>query len=322
MAIVQTVCGEISDSELGPTLTHEHLICDFSATGGNPANKMEDWELIARELLHFREAGGRSIFEVTPHGLGNDPKALRRISEASEVHIVYGTAFYVEETYPAWVRTAAIDKIADFFISQIESGCEGIRAGLIGELASHNDDYPIADGYRLREGEERVFRAAALAQRRTGVAISTHACLGRGGHAQLDVLENAGADPSRVVIGHCDTYASDNAELDLAYYLPILKRGAYVQFDLIGWTDEWPMCMTDEFRAKRLSSLIEYGHGDQLMISTDTSRLSHLHSNGGRGFDYVWRTFLPLLRAEGVTEESIQKILVENPRRIAAVGAA
>jgi len=322
MGVVQTVCGEISDSELGATLTHEHLICDFSTTGGSPANKMSDWELIARELLSFREVGGRAIFEVTPHGLGNDPEALRRISEASDVHIVYGTAFYVEETYPLWVTTTTVEKIADFFVSQIESGYEGIRAGLIGELASHNDDYPRTDGYRLSIGEERVFRAAALAQQQTGVAISTHACLGRGGHAQLDVLENAGADLSRVVIGHCDTYVNDDAESDLAYYLPILKRGAYVQFDLIGWNDEWPMCMTDELRARRLSSLIESGYGDRLMISTDTCRLSHLHTNGGRGFDYVWRTFLPLLRAEGVTEQAIQKILVENPRRIAAISIA
>jgi phosphotriesterase-related protein len=73
----------------------------------------------------------------------------------------------------------------------------------------HNDFYP-GNEYRLSEAETKVFRAAAGAQKRTGAAISTHASLGRGGHAQLDVLEAAGADLSRVVIGHCDTYANED----------------------------------------------------------------------------------------------------------------
>lgn len=62
-------------------------------------------------------------------------------------------------------------------------------AGLIGELMSHNQPEPDPTGYRLHEVEHRIFQAAASAQRRTRVAISTHAALGRGGLAQLDVLD-------------------------------------------------------------------------------------------------------------------------------------
>jgi phosphotriesterase-related protein len=151
------------------------------------------------------------------------------------VQVVSGIAFYDQSTYPEWVRSASVEAIADYFVRLLEEGEHGVRAGLIGEVMSHNEPVANAAGYRLEPLEHRVFVAAAQAQRRTGAAISTHASLGRAGPAQLDVFERSGADLSRVVIGHCDAHVHDDIALDLAYYLPILQRGAYCQFDMIGW---------------------------------------------------------------------------------------
>jgi len=314
---VITVCGDLAPENLGAVLVHEHLMCDFALTGGKPQDRMSDWTVIPPELEIFKRAGGGAIFELTPLGLGNDSQALKRISAASGVPIVRGISFYVEETYPKWVWFATPQVIADFFVEHIEEGENRIRAGLIGEVTSHNEALPDAEAYRLHDCEAKVFCAAAQAQRRTGVAITTHAALGRAGHAQLATLESAGADLSRVVIGHCDTHAHFEEERDMAYYLPILDRGAYVEFDLIGWNHEWPGSMTDEVRAHRLASLIRQGYTRQLMLSTDTCRLSHLRCRGGRGYDYLWAHFLPLLRAQGVSENDIRIMLVENPRRVA-----
>jgi phosphotriesterase-related protein len=100
------------------------------------------------------------------------------------------------------------------------------------------------------------------------------------------------------------------------YYLPILKRGACVQFDLIGWNREWAGIMTDDIRAHRLSSLVSQDYSSQLLLSTDTCRLSQLHYYGGRGYDYVWTHFLPLLRAQGITAYQIETILISNPSRL------
>src|SRR5688572_15418186 len=88
--LARTVWGEISADKLGAILTHEHLYCDFSIRGGNPDNKMLNKEVTVRELSYFNEAGGGTIFELTPLGLGTDPEALRFISEASGVHILRG----------------------------------------------------------------------------------------------------------------------------------------------------------------------------------------------------------------------------------------
>jgi phosphotriesterase-related protein len=144
------------------------------------------------------------------------------------------------------------------------------------------------------------------------VAISTHAALGRAGHAQLDVLEKAGANLERVAIGHCDAHWHEDAELDLPYYLPILKRGAYCQFDLVGWTELAP----DTVRADRIAALASLGHAHKLLLSSDTCRLSQLHRHGGRGFDYLWTVFQSELRRRGVTAPQWRAMLVHAPRAL------
>lgn len=309
---VITVTGDIAPDELGATLVHEHLYCDISIHSGKADNRVMDVPLVAEELAPFRQAGGCSVVEVTPEGIGRNPLKLREISQLSGVSIISGIAFYDESTYPTWLHTATVDQIEDYFVRQIEEGTDGVRAGLIGELTSHNETHPNPTGYRLREPETRVFQAAASAQEHTGVAISTHAALGRGGHAQLDVLEQAGANLEKVAIGHCDAHWHPDIERDLAYYLPILERGAYCQFDLIGWTQFAP----DEARAERIKALVDLGYEKQIMLSTDTFRQSQLHRNGGRGFDFLWRSFLPRLRKRGLSDTQIHSMSVEAPRNL------
>lgn len=311
---ITTVTGDIPANELGATLAHEHLYCDISVHSGRADNTLTDVPAVVEEMEWFRRAGGRTIVEVTPVGIGRDAGKLREISEASGVPVVSGIAFYDQSTYPDWVRSASAEVIADYFVRHLEEGEHGVRAGLIGEVMSHNEPKANASGYRLEPLEHRVFVGAAQAQRRTGAAISTHASLGRAGHAQLDVLERAGADLTRVVIGHCDAHVHDDIALDLAYYLPILQRGAYCQFDMIGWE----MLAPDEARAERIATLVRLGHSRKITLSTDTCRLSQFRRNGGRGYDYLWTSFLPRLRRLGVTEEQIAQMLVDAPRTLLA----
>jgi phosphotriesterase-related protein len=313
---ITTVTGDIPANELGATLAHEHLYCDISVHSGRADNRLTDVAAVVGEMEWFRRAGGRTIVEVTPEGIGRDAGKLREISEASGVQVVSGIAFYDQSTYPEWVRSASVEAIADYFVRLLEEGEQGVRAGLIGEVMSHNEPVPNAAGYRLEPLEHRVFVAAAQAQRRTGAAISTHASLGRAGHAQLDVFERSGADLSRVVIGHCDAHVHDDIALDLAYYLPILQRGAYCQFDMIGWE----MLAPDEARAERIAALVRLGHARKITLSTDTCRLSQFRRNGGRGYDYLWTSFLPRLRRWGVTDEQIRLMLVDAPGTLLARG--
>ena len=311
---VMTVTGQAPGEQLGPTSMHEHLYCDISVQSGREDNILTDVPLMVDELAHVWRAGGRTVVDVTPEGIGRNPPMLKGISDGSGVQVVSGIAFYTEETYPAWVRGSTETQVADYFVREIEEGRDGVRAGLIGELASHNAERPEPAAYRLTEAETHVFRAAAQAQRRTGVALTTHASLGRGGHAQLAVLERAGADLGRVAIGHCDAHWHADPDRDLDYYLPILERGAFCSFDLIGWSELAP----DEIRAERIAALVRLGYAHQIILGSDTCRRSQLRANGGRGLDFLWTSFLPRLRALGVTESEIGSMLVDAPRRLLA----
>jgi phosphotriesterase-related protein len=312
MREIMTVTGPIPPSALGPTLAHEHLYCDLSAHSGRSDNDVTDIAVMIGEMAPFRAAGGRTIIEVTCEGIGRDPVKLRELSESSGVQVVSGVALYDYGTWPDWARQADAGKIADFFAAEIEEGRDGVRAGVIGEIASHNATEPDPRAYELNEHEHRLFQAAAWAQRRTGAGIITHAALGRGGHAQLDALEQAGAQLTRAAIGHCDAHWHADIENDMAYYLPVLSRGAFCAFDLIGWTE----LMSDELRAERVAALARMGYAGQLLLSTDTCRRSQLRANGGRGFDYVFTSFLPRLRQCGVTEAQIRSMTVDAPRKL------
>jgi len=309
-----TVTGQVSGEQLGPTSVHEHLYCDISVQSGREDNILTDVPLMVGELAYLRGAGGRTVVDVTPEGIGRNPAMLKAISEGSGVQVVSGIAFYTEGTYPAWVRGSTETQLADYFVREIEEGRDGVCAGLIGELASHNEERPKPAAYQLTEAESHVFRAAAQAQRRTGVAITTHASLGRGGHAQLAVLERAGADLSRVAIGHCAAHWHADPERDLDYYLPILARGAFCSFDLIGWGELAP----DEVRAERIAALARLGYARQIVLGSDTCRRSQLRANGGRGLDFLWTSFSPRLAALGVSESDIKSLLVDAPRKLLA----
>ena len=283
---------------------------DLSAYGSKD-NVIMDPSLISEELHYFRMAGGCSVVEMTPVDIGRSAENLKKICETSGVQIVSGISLYQEYSYPAWVFKANANQITEFFVNEIEKGTHGVRAGLIGELASHDVLESTSKGYRLSDIEIRVFEAAAKAQKHTGVALCTHACEGHGGIAQLDILEKSGADLSKVAIGHCDGQLhGENCDMD--YYLAILERGAYCSFDLIGWQDVMP----DEIRANRIASLVRLGYENKILLSTDTCRLSQLHHYHGRGFDYLLKTFVPLLKSRSITDSQLNSMLVNAPKEL------
>ena len=303
----QTVTGGVDARDLGLVLPHEHLIHSISVHSGRADNACLDVELAAAECRRFREAGGGAICDVTPLGLGRDLTALRAVSEASGVPVISALGLYDTWTQPDEVRGRPARVVADY----LERGAEG--CGLIGEIASHNESgHADWRRYAFYASERDLFAGAAQAQRRTGLAVTTHASLGRGGVAQARLLIDSGADPARVIIGHCDAHLHDDESLDLDYYEALLSLGVYLEFDLFGWEELAP----DALRARRIATLCAAGNAGRLLISTDTCRRSQLHACGGRGFDYLFTSVIPALRAAGVRQVHIDTMTRANPARL------
>jgi phosphotriesterase-related protein len=121
----------------------------------------------------------------------------------------------------------------------------------------------------------------------------------------LDLFEAEGVDPSRVIVGHTDQNA------DVRFLEALCRRGAWVQFDVIG-KQHW---MLDETRAELAANLIQRGFGRQLLLGSDRARKAELLKYGGSGYRHLLLTFVPMLRAAGLDEAAIRMLLVENPAR-------
>ncbi len=173
--------------------------------------------------------------------------------------------------------------MADLIVRDIEEGTDGVRAGIIGEIGCDRVITAV---------EERSFRAAARAHRRTGLTITTHAARWPVGNAQLDLLTEEGVDPARVVIGHCDMVP------DHDYHLALARRGAWVQFDTVQGVHEWDTPQ----RLDWLRSLADHGFLDRVLLSQDVCLRSDYVAMGGSGYAYVVTAFADRLKDAGFDE--------------------
>jgi predicted metal-dependent phosphotriesterase family hydrolase len=305
--MVMTVRGPVSASELGFTQTHEHLLLnvEWIETRFSLDGILDDEALAIEELSAFGAAGGRTIVDLTNVGLRREPLGVRRISEATGVHVVMGCGWYRQPYYPAeaLIDRTSTDALADRLIFEIEHGLDDtdVRPGIIGEIGSHKDF--------VSAQEERVFRAAGRAAARTGLAVSTHSVASPVGLEHLRLLCEEGADPARVVIGHSDSYPY------VEYLDALLRQGAYAQFDNIGYN--LPGVAAVESRLiPTIVELVRRGWSRQLLFSQDVCHRSLLKAYGGNGYDYILRCFLPRLRDAGIDESTLVQITVDNPRRM------
>jgi len=302
---IMTVRGPIKAQDLGVTLTHEHLLAN-SLLEYRSGGFMMDVDVACEELSHFVAAGGGTLVDLTTDELGRSPLALREISERTGVHVVMGSGHYREPYFDKdWFDRTSTDEIADLIVrdATVGVGETGVRSGIIGEIG--------ADKWYLTAAEERSLRAAARAQIKTGLTLSTHACRWPVGTKQIEILEHEGVALDRVVIGHVDTVPTPG------YALEIARRGCWVEFDGFGTDYAHDM----EFALRTMRSLADAGHFGQLLVSQDVFLRPHLHTFGGNGYDFVPRELPAMLRRHGFTDAETTTLLVDNPRR-ALSGAA
>jgi phosphotriesterase-related protein len=303
---IQTVLGPILPEALGVTLMHEHTFFDAWEFAGRLSYDpiVDDEALLIEELAIYRDAGGTALVDVTTIGIERNPGGMRRLAEATGLHIVMGAGWYRERVYPSYVYELSANQLADLLIKEFAEGAEGtgVRPGIIGEIGTER--------FHITPAEERVFRAAARAQRETGAAITTHSThFGDLALEQVALLTEEGVLPERMVIGHV------GERRGAADVLAIAQTGVYVQIDHVGWTPSLG-AQPEAQRARNAVEVVRAGHLDQLLISMDICANSRLHWGGGHGYDYLLREFVPMLHEEGLTESEVHTILVDNPRRV------
>ncbi|MGH9470523.1 MAG: phosphotriesterase family protein [Terriglobia bacterium] len=300
---IMTARGPLPASEAGYTLSHEHVLSDLWKMLRTYDAILDDEELAIQELASYKVSGGSTLVDLTCGGMGRNPEALRRISEATGVHIILGAGWYRQEVYPHAIYEKDTNSLASIVIEELTAGIDGadVRAGVIGEIGTGRGG--------ITPAEERVFRACARAQRETGAAIVTHTThFGELAREQIALLREEGVLPDRMMISHLGD------RIDPRPLLAIAREGVYLSVDNIGYRGHgYP---DDTVRAVNICCLIAEGHLDQLLLGGDVCMKSHLAAYGGKGYAHVQLRFLPMLRSRGVSEEAIYQITVANPARL------
>jgi phosphotriesterase-related protein len=336
---VQTVLGTIAPEAMGVTLPHEHLLIDFKVMFSEPtaasdkgrawepvslanlgwvrrhfnANldnlRLTDEEVAADEIRLFKHAGGSTVVDPTPKTLARDPLALARIARATGLNVVMGSGYYVAASHPPDMDGKRVDDFAREMIADVTVGAgdTGVRAGLLGEIGTT---------YPWTENEQKVLRAAAIAQRETGAPLMVHP----GRHPKMPIelaefIEKEGGDVRRTIMCHIDrTIADVRAVIDLA------QTGIWLEYDLFGMESSYypydPSfdMPNDGGRMAHILALIEAGHGDRLLLSHDIAYKTSLVKYGGYGYHHLLVNVVPRLRAKGVDDAGLRCLLVDNPR--------
>jgi phosphotriesterase-related protein len=337
------VLGAIAAEAAGVTLPHEHLLIDFKVMFVEPAaasDKGRAWEpvslanlgwirqnfnsnldnlrlvdeRVARdEILLFKQVGGQTVIDPTNRSLGRDPLALARIARATGLNVVMGAGYYVAAAHPPDMDARSADDLAREIVADVRAGAgdTGVRAGLIGEIGC---TWPWTDN------EKKVVRAAVAAQRETGAPLMIHP--GRNPGAPMEIAEfvqREGGDLRRTIMCHIDrTIADVKAVIDLA------RTGMWLEYDLFGLeTSYYPYqpsfdMPNDGGRMAHVLALMEAGHTGQILLSHDIAYKHCLVAYGGYGYHHLLVNVVPRLRAKGVDDAGLRRLLVENPARAIA----
>jgi phosphotriesterase-related protein len=335
---VQTVLGTIAPAQMGVTLPHEHLLIDFKVMFAEPAAasdkgrayepvslanlgwvrqhfnanldnlRLTDERVAADEILLFKHAGGSTVVDPTPRTLARDPRALARIARATGLNVVMGAGYYVHASHPPDMDRRSVDELARELIADVTTGVgdTGIRAGLLGEIGTT---------WPWTENEKKVLRAAIAAQRETGAPLMIHP--GRHPRMPMELAEfvrKEGGDLRRTIMCHiCRTIADVKEVLDLA------QTGLWLEYDLFGLENSYypynPSfdMPNDGGRMAHVLALMAAGHQDQLLLSHDIAYKTSLVTYGGYGYHHLLVNVVPRLRAKGVDDAGLRRLLVENP---------
>jgi phosphotriesterase-related protein len=320
MATVQTVLGPVDASELGFTLSHEHVIVSNGQDRQNYPwlyDRQKTLDAAVEKMRELKAGGVDSMIDLTTPDLGRDIEFIVDASRASGVHVIAGTGLWRD--MPRSVMERDIDATADIFVREIEVGIgeTSVRAGAI-KVAN---DAP--EGFD--EAHVRVLRAAARACRRTGVPISTHHnALLQMGTTQVRIFKEEGTPMHHVCIGH----SADTT--DVEYLDSLLREGVYVSMDRYPGRAPRP---TWQQRNATLKALLDRGWGERLMLGHDGWVAAWIRAGeDSTQAPYAWatsnpepynpdgmlhltRVAIPAMLEMGITQEQVDLMTREVPRR-------
>ena len=130
----------------------------------------------------------------------------------------------------------------------------------------------------------------------------------------MEIFEDEGVDLNRVYVGH------SNDTTDTDYLVGLLEKGVWIGLDRYPRTREG----TPDWRGRTETAkkLIDAGYGHRIMLGHDWATTVTVANKEERetrargnpdGYLFISRNVLPVLRELGASEETVTKIMVDNP---------
>ncbi len=221
-----------------------------------------------------------------------------------------GAGHYFEISLGEPFRARTLDSITEEIIRDVTEGVNGtdVRAGLIGEIGTSS---PIT------ENEEKSLRASAQAQAQTGAPLMIHLNgWEREGEKVLDIIEEEGGELTKTILCHMNP-----SWMDLDYQRRLGERGAYLEYDMMGMTYEYPpnkLCPDDSVTVGAIKQLVDDGFLERILMSQDVFLKSQFRRYGGVGFTHIFTTLRKQYERLGVRESELTTIFKQNPQRVLA----
>ncbi|MFJ6559851.1 phosphotriesterase [Streptomyces sp. NPDC091412] len=316
---VNTVLGPVPAEQLGVVSVHEALLSVLP--GAEHAfdvtlDRAEIFETLAAKLRDFRAHGGGTIVDSTGMFHGRDVRLYETLSRTTGVHIVASTGQGPEELLGGYFLTPQTnpptpwpaEKFADLFTQEITEGMVVPRverrgpAGLVATAATRTGTTAT---------DESLLRGAARTALATSVAVSIR--YGADAVHDLDIVLDEKLPADRVVVGGLDRKDAVAAGAPAK----VAGRGAYVALDHVGTEDAEHL--TDAERAALVAVLVQAGLGDRILLSASATGVAKGHPANDLPYSHVLTAFVPLLKARGLGDDDVRRILVANPRDLLAV---
>ncbi|GLZ46282.1 phosphotriesterase [Actinomycetospora sp. NBRC 106375] len=321
MPSVETVRGPVDVGDLGTTLMHEHVFVLTPDMMQNYGDEYWDEEVRVADaidkLRRLRDLGVTTIVDPTVVGLGRYIPRVARINAEVDLNIVVATGLYTFDEIPHYLHYRGPGTLLGGDEPMVEMFVKDIREGIGGTGIKAAFLKGVVEERGLTPDQRRVQLAIAETHTETGVPITVHTnSAHQTGRLALDLYDEVGVDLMKVVVGH----AGDTNDLD--YLREIMDRGATIGCDRFGLD----LFNPTEQRVATIAALCAQGYADRIVLAHDAACYMDFFSGEASQaalaqaapnwhYEHIHHDVLPALREQGVTEDQLTTMLVENPRR-------
>jgi phosphotriesterase-related protein len=313
VATVESVNGPIDVEQLGPTLIHEHFRATDEATRfqfPHLYDEQAEWEAALSDAAAAKGHGIQTVVEPSAMFLHRDAAFSKRVADESGLNVVLATGIYTYDHLPQFLFNRDEDGVAAIFVHEFEHGIQGtgIKPAFL---------KCAADAPGVTPNIEKVHRAVARAAKQSGKPIMAHSHPASGtGLEQMRIFSEEGVDPATVQVAH----TGDTDDLD--YIERLLETGCWIGMDRYGLD----LYLPTEQRNATVLALLERGYADRMFLSQDYCSSidwfprevqDYLKANEVPDWSmtFLFETVIPTLREDGMTNDQLDQMMVENPKR-------